>query len=86
MTSSLLNLSVGIHRIERKYRNDDQNVETCGIKYQHWNCFVATFFFYNIIDYNLTKQKTNKKYFYKEITKKREKKIQHNRIFDCFLK
>ena len=84
MTSSLLNISVGIHRIECKYRNDDQNVKTCGIKYQHCNSFVATFFFYNIIDYNLTKQKTNKNYFYKEITKKKIRKYSTTAYLTAF--
>ena len=44
MASSSLNLvnnlSEGIHRTKCKYRHDDKNCETCGIKYKYCDCFL----------------------------------------------
>ena len=41
-------------------------------------CQDFNFFFYNIIEFNLTRQKTNEKYFTKEITKKETSLKQSN--------
>ena len=32
-------LSVGIHRIKRKFRQGDKECETCGIRYKYFICF-----------------------------------------------
>ena len=44
MTSSLSNLvnnlSEGIHRIKGNFGCDDKKCETCGIKYNYYDCFL----------------------------------------------
>ena len=44
MASPLLNLlnnlSKGINRVKRKYRQDDKKCEASGVKYKHCDCFL----------------------------------------------
>ena len=40
LSSLVNNLSRGIYKIKCKYRNYDKKVETCGIKYDHCDCFL----------------------------------------------
>ena len=41
LSNSVNNISEGIYRIKRKIRRDNEKLETCGIKYNYWDCFLA---------------------------------------------
>ena len=51
-----------------------------------FDCVLNALFYYNTIDYNWTRKKTNEKYFTKRYNQKRDKKIQQKHISHCSLK